>query len=616
MDGAVKAPEAPSPGGSLDEQGHFFDFTPIYREPKFCDRVIRLEILEEELRPGADRNKDPGSVVEGGREAPAVPEKGKHLGNPLDSYTIHVPTTQPDKDAPDRKPPGSENGPVIGKKRPRDESESEASPSSSPEEAGAEKDREQVGAASRRSARLAKSRDETPGRLVNRGMGNGEEESHDKGKTAEATPGEGSGIGDRMVDGNADEDGDEDSDEDSEDEVEEIPVSSMVIAAKSLVLRRMMLSEMKEAQRDAPIVLKVTREEKRAVKELLSFIGKGSLSKPLLDPATCIAQLIAMLEVGDKFEVCSFMGAITAALRQRLDNQDNSDLEALAFDIPEHLQTWDEVRTLAQEGQDALFERFRSVVTWRSNAFLDLGERTVEFLLQSEDLRSGSEIDVVRGVVGWAFGLETFEERQAALDRLMQHVRLGCVSGELLEYLSGLPEMQSAATLELLQKATVFQSYSETKKLAAISDFSMVRSGFLEGSFEIAIDAVIDNEAKVTKSNLVLWDERKWHVKVYQHARKAPATVGVLLNRCHLSRQGAHKHKTHRLKVEVFVKNWPANYWQLLDVHTFTFKEETITQGWIDMFDCPWHDIKGEPYVRRGTNEVNLKVVVNQVDLD
>lgn len=43
------------------------------------------------------------------------------------------------------------------------------------------------------------------------------------------------------------------------DEVEEIPISAAVVAAKSDVLRTMILSKMKESQKEAPIVVKVTR---------------------------------------------------------------------------------------------------------------------------------------------------------------------------------------------------------------------------------------------------------------------------------------------------------------------------------------------------------------------
>lgn len=355
--------------------------------------------------------------------------------------------------------------------------------------------------------------------------------------------------------------------------------------------------------------------EKRAVKELLSFICNGELSETLLDPKTCIAKLIAMLEVGDKFGVCSFMGAIIAALRQRLENKDNPDIEAIAFDIPEHLQTWDEVRTLAVDAQDALSETFRAVTTWRSDAFRNLGERTVAFLLQSDDLRCGSEVDVMRGVHNWVCDFVEIEEQQAVMSRLIQHVRLGCIRGELLEYLSGLPEMRSDMTRELLQKAMVFQSYSEPKKLAVLSDFSTVRSGFLKGSFEIAFDAVIDGEAKSTKSKLVTWDGRQWHVKVLRASSKAPATVGLYLYRSILTVEGGHEPQTHKLRVEVFAKNWPANYWESLAVSTFTYKEMDKNRGWVNVFGCPWHEVTGEPYVSRGTKEVNLKVVVNQEEV-
>lgn len=228
---------------------------------------------------GVSENKDPGSTVDGVSEAPERSKEGERVADPLDSYRNNVATTQPTTNVPETKPQRSENGAVTGKKRPRDESESEASPSGTPEKAGAEKDRGGVGAASRRSARLAQSMDETPGKRVNRGAENGAEDCLEKEKILGTTPEERPGPGECAADEEADEEGAENRGEvEDETEAEEIPVSSMVIAAKSLVLRRMMLSEMKEAQRDAPIILKVTQEGERVFAQgfILNVACNGS----------------------------------------------------------------------------------------------------------------------------------------------------------------------------------------------------------------------------------------------------------------------------------------------------------------------------------------------------
>jgi hypothetical protein len=45
-----------------------------------------------------------------------------------------------------------------------------------------------------------------------------------------------------------------------DDEAEEIPVSSVLLAAKSCVLRTMLSNGMRESDRGAPVVFKVTRE--------------------------------------------------------------------------------------------------------------------------------------------------------------------------------------------------------------------------------------------------------------------------------------------------------------------------------------------------------------------
>lgn len=45
-----------------------------------------------------------------------------------------------------------------------------------------------------------------------------------------------------------------------EAEVEELPISSTVVAAKSRVLRTMFSSGMRESDKGSPVILKVTRE--------------------------------------------------------------------------------------------------------------------------------------------------------------------------------------------------------------------------------------------------------------------------------------------------------------------------------------------------------------------
>ncbi|GAQ81086.1 BTB/POZ domain-containing protein [Klebsormidium nitens] len=99
---------------------------------------------------------------------------------------------------------------------------------------------------------------------------------------------------------------------------EEIPISSIVLAAKSRVLRTMLSNGMKESDASAPVVLKVTEEEKMAFKEMLHFLYAGSLSTRFLDRATDVRELVGLLLVGDKFEVPSLIGAVLKCLDQRM----------------------------------------------------------------------------------------------------------------------------------------------------------------------------------------------------------------------------------------------------------------------------------------------------------
>lgn len=144
------------------------------------------------------------------------------------------------------------DGAITGKKRSRGQVDVGASPSGDLDEISTEEVLCGDAAASRRSARLANVRNRQPDTLpASTGT-----ESLGTPEKATATSDESAGSGEegdppKSAQGSGDEGGQD------EDEVHEIPVSSMVIAAKSLVLRAMMLSEMREAQKDAPIVLMV-----------------------------------------------------------------------------------------------------------------------------------------------------------------------------------------------------------------------------------------------------------------------------------------------------------------------------------------------------------------------
>ncbi|GAQ80063.1 hypothetical protein KFL_000450190 [Klebsormidium nitens] len=99
--------------------------------------------------------------------------------------------------------------------------------------------------------------------------------------------------------------------------VEKIPVNSIVLAAKSRVLRTMMSNGMRESDKDTPLIVKVTNKESQAFKEMLCFLYCGTLSPSVQEPTTPVCDLVNLLLISDKFGVPSLMGAVVTLLGNR-----------------------------------------------------------------------------------------------------------------------------------------------------------------------------------------------------------------------------------------------------------------------------------------------------------
>lgn len=143
----------------------------------------------------------------------------------------------------------AENETVTGKKRVREEGENFGS-----QEIAETAD----GRATRVSERLAKRRD--------RGISadyreSSPSENEDEDKSGQVGDGAEAGRGHREGEGAAN--GEKEAGRESSaeiEEAEEIPISSVIVAAKSRMLKVMLSSEMREGRKDTPILLKVTSQ--------------------------------------------------------------------------------------------------------------------------------------------------------------------------------------------------------------------------------------------------------------------------------------------------------------------------------------------------------------------
>ncbi|GAQ88328.1 hypothetical protein KFL_004180140 [Klebsormidium nitens] len=615
MEKDTKKEKAATPelsSSSLKEDGHFFDFVPFYKQPQFCDRTIRLEILDDS--PSGNRGG-----AEASRPARENTAKGNDKAEGLDGGEIdpgNAADESTETHCSQEELPATEEGRVSGRKRAREEGDEPGRDTRS-ELAG-----EDAGSASERldeKSKGAQAADGSDKGLVSNVAGRtGEAEKSGDEIDAGLQRAENPEVAEERSkqeaassSGAVDKDGPESSR--GAEGPEEIPISSIVVAAKSRVLRAMLSSDMREGQKDAAIVVKVTRQEKRAFKEMIDFFYNGTLSKRLLDEDSSTPELIATLLLGDKFEAHSFMGAVLDVLQDKVEDGEDADLETIALHIPELLHQRTEVRELVESAGEALVASFRNVSNWRvSFRFYALGESAIEFLLRSEELEGGDEVDVLDGAQIWVQQqFDAPEERAEAFRRLAPFVRFGCIKGEVLERLFDSPEMQSPEVQKLLQKALVYQAYSDPKKLTSISEFSRVREGFRKDTIELFFNFVLGERGFKVLSPWTEWNGRKWSLAIEKVQTRVPPTLGINLVRG--PKSGSQSNEADIIQTQFFAKSWPSGYWSLLKSGVWTYaKEETEGKGSCNIFKKSWQELKASEFVGC-TNEIIFRVVAKRL---
>lgn len=94
---------------------------------------------------------------------------------------------------------------------------------------------------------------------------------------------------------------------------------------------------------------------------MIDFFYTGTLSERLQSEETSVSELILALLIGDKFDAPSFMGAVVTVLNERVEGNEDSDLEAIAIDIPEILQQRKGVKAVVESAREAFLESFKNV---------------------------------------------------------------------------------------------------------------------------------------------------------------------------------------------------------------------------------------------------------------
>ncbi|GAQ87558.1 BTB/POZ/Kelch-associated protein [Klebsormidium nitens] len=399
---------------------------------------------------------------------------------------------------------------------------------------------------------------------------------------------------------------------------EEIPVSSIVVAAKSLVLQKMLFSGMRESDKGAPIIIRVTNEENDAFKEMIRFFYAGSLAPRFHDPATNVRDSVRLLVLGDKFEVPSLMGAVLECLSKR--EKSVSDSAVLVDQLPEILFQFERVKRAVDEARAHVIEAFKDVsVTWDSEEFdLSLSPEVLEILLQSEELEADSEQEIVEKSLAWIRGsYQSESERRRLVDKLTQHIRFFCIDGEFLESLLAAPEMQSEPTQALINNAFRFQAYSDAKK-EALGKVACQRKGVRDVHLEIISEFVLDEPGTRLSSRSALWFGKEWYVELDQTKTPVP-TVSVNLC-CKPASNGSPEASSTADEVEAqfFVKIWPNDIWKFCgktDPEAFSVvpKDES-SSGWglWGALNVSWEEARTSERFLGSTGAVTIKVVARR----
>ncbi|GAQ88322.1 BTB/POZ/Kelch-associated protein [Klebsormidium nitens] len=400
---------------------------------------------------------------------------------------------------------------------------------------------------------------------------------------------------------------------------EEIPVSSIVLAAKSLVLQKMIFAGMQESDKGAPMSIKVTAEEKEAFKEMLHFLYAGSLSPRLHDPATDVREVVRLLVVGDKFEVPSLMGAVLKCLSKR--EKSIPDSAVLVEQLPETLFQIGRIKKVADEARAHIIEAFKDVsMTWNSEIFefFESNPNVMEILLQSEELEADSEEEILEKALSWIRGCYQSEsERRHVVSKLLPQVRFFCLSGEYLERLLAVPEMQSKPTQALINAALRFRAYSDAKKEVVRKAF-VQRKGVREVHLEIINDFVLGDQRTRMTSRSALWFGKKWYIML---SRKGDSvrTVGVFLC-CEVASDSLHGSSSTVDDVETkfFVKIWPEGIWKSCGSVGRTALNGLLTGGKLsgcgpgNPLKTSWADARRSERLLGSTGAVTIRVVARR----
>ncbi|GAQ79646.1 hypothetical protein KFL_000350020 [Klebsormidium nitens] len=375
----------------------------------------------------------------------------------------------------------------------------------------------------------------------------------------------------------------------------------------------MLSNGMKESAKGAPIVIRVTEQEKPAFKEMLQFLYSGTLSPEFLAPATSMSSIVALLLLGDKYEVPSFMGAV---LKRLIERESISDSATLVEEVPDLLERRPQIKQLMDDARGHIVREFKDVTgTWTSDDFMALPLGVVQYLLQSEELEADSEEEILTKAAKWA------ANKTGALSQLFPYIRFCCIRGEVLEKWA--QTARSFPNVQLIKRALKVQAYSDARKRLEKGLVFCERKGVQQVHLEIVENIRFDEKVTSVVTPPVVWFGKTWYLAVMKEGaqkkggeEERPRTVGVYLFCKKAGDQETVASVSDKVQICAYVRTWPDGLWFPIGTTTNTFSLEegkgVKNWGFPDALNLPWDEARKSEKFLGPTGAMVFKVVARR----
>ncbi|KAG7619221.1 SKP1/BTB/POZ domain superfamily [Arabidopsis suecica] len=234
--------------------------------------------------------------------------------------------------------------------------------------------------------------------------------------------------------------------------VQELHISSAILAAKSPFFYKLFSNGMLESEQKQ-MTLKIDASEETAVMELLKFMYSNSLS------VTASSALLDVLMVADKFEVASCMKYCSQLLLKMPMTLESS---LLLLDLPSTLLMADSVKPLTNAARQFIASRYKNMSKITMEELMALPLVGIEAILASDGLEIQSEDVVYEVVLKWVKShYSVLEARQEVLgSHLARYIRFPHMTTDRLKKILTSNDFRPSVASKLVVEALFFKTES------------------------------------------------------------------------------------------------------------------------------------------------------------